>query len=97
MEKNAYMVYTLFLGSKKGKPIKINSIEKLFTNEVTSAKSVVRYTTGVPRKFKNQKYKAFMKLDNGIKFIWILTGPVKNCRKELMNMRLFFAQFYNKL
>lgn len=67
VEKSAYMVYTLFLGHKKGKIIKINSIEKLFINEVTSTKSVVRYTTGVPRKFKNQEYKAFMKLDNGIK------------------------------
>jgi len=67
VENATYMVYTWFLWKKKGKPIKINTIEKIYINEVLVAKKVYRYSSGIGKKFQDRIYKAFMKLDDGTK------------------------------
>ncbi|MEQ8546287.1 MAG: hypothetical protein RIC03_00160 [Cyclobacteriaceae bacterium] len=67
VENSSYMKYTWFLGQKKGQPVQMNKIEKIYINEVLVSKTVYRYSSGIGKKFQDRIYKAFMKLDDGTK------------------------------
>ncbi len=61
--ESSYTEYVWLLGSKIGKPVKFNHIEKFYINPVTETATISNYS-GAKRDYSTQVYKAYMLLDN---------------------------------
>jgi len=90
-----YMIYTWFFGMRKGELVSFKHIESFFITEIKGTKSVVRYSTGIPMKYEEVQYKAYIKLDDESKVHLDtdsskhkLEGRLSRYKKELNSLQV---------
>ena len=83
-----YHLYIWLLGFKTSKPVKFNSIEKIYTNEVTEENTLTG-RSGVSIDVRKHVLKAYAKLDNGEKLHLDTDRKKERLDKRLAEYREF--------